>query len=113
MTPLANPLRRHTVTVIDRVLVGEDDRGHDVYQDVERDVPGCNMQPVSSTEQNDNRTQVVTRWRLAGPRSMGLTALSKVRFRGVLYEVDGDPGEHGSYAGILDHTEAFLKVVSG
>lgn len=108
-----NPLRRDTVTVVDRVLVGEDDRGHDVYEDRERDVPDCNMQPVSSAEQNDNRTQVVTRWRLAGPSGMGLTALSRVRFRGVLYEVDGDPGEYGSFGGLLDHTEAFLKVVSG
>lgn len=113
MPPLANPLRRDTVTVIDRVVTGQDDRGHDVYEDVERDVANCNMQPVASTEQNDDRTQVVTRWRLAGPPAMGLTALSKVRFRGVLYEVDGDPGEHGSFAGILDHTEALLKVVSG
>ncbi|MEV6124849.1 hypothetical protein AB0M23_30815 [Streptomyces sp. NPDC052077] len=110
---LDNPLRRHTVTVVDRVLVGEDDRGHDVYEDVERPVSGCNMQPVSSAEANDGKTQVVTRWRLAGPPAMGLTALSRVKFRGVLYEVDGDSGEHGSFGGLLDHTEAFLKVVSG
>lgn len=108
-----NPLRRHTVTVIDRVLVGQDDRGQDVYQDVERQVPDCNMQPVSSVEFNDGRTQVITRWRLAGPPGIGLTALSRVRFRGVLYEVDGEAGEHESFAGLLDHTEAFLKVVSG
>ncbi|MFF7290670.1 hypothetical protein [Streptomyces griseorubiginosus] len=110
---LDNPLRRHTVTVIDRVLVGQDDRGHDVYEDVPREVPNCNMQPVSSAEQNDGRTQVVTRYRLAGPPDLGLTVLSRVRWRGVLYEVDGDPGEHESFAGLLDHTEAFLKVVSG
>ncbi|MFE9920464.1 hypothetical protein ACFYQA_02420 [Streptomyces sp. NPDC005774] len=110
---LDNPLRRHTITVIDRVLTGEDDRGHDVYEDREREVPDCNMQPVSSTEQNDGRTQVVTRWRLAGPPGMVLTPTSRVRFRGVLYEVDGEPGEHGSFGGLLDHTEAFLKVVSG
>ncbi|EYT84022.1 hypothetical protein CF54_04005 [Streptomyces sp. Tu 6176] len=110
---LDNPLRRDTVTVIDRVLTGQDERGHDIYEDRERDVPDCNMQPVSSTETNDGKTQVVTRWRLAGPPGMGLTALSRVRWRGVLYEVDGEPGEHGSFAGLLDHTEAFLKVVSG
>ncbi|MGW0865745.1 hypothetical protein [Streptomyces sp. NPDC002611] len=110
---LDNPLRRHTVTVIDRVLTGEDERGHDVYEDVPRDVSECNMQPVASTEQNDGRTQVITRWRLAGPPDMGLTPTSRVRFRGVLYEVDGEAPEHESFAGLLDHTEAFLKVVSG
>lgn len=110
---LANPLRRDTVTIIERVLTGEDDRGHDIYDDVPREVPGCNMQPVSSTEVVDGRDQVITRWRLAGPPDMGLTAQSRVRFRGVLYEVDGEPGDHGSFAGLLDHTEAFLKVVSG
>jgi hypothetical protein len=111
--PLTNPLRRHTVTVVDRVLVGQDDRGQDVYEDVARDVTGCNMQPVSSSEANDGRTQIITRWRLAGPPGMGLTALSRVRFCGVLHEVEGDPGEHESFAGLLDHTEAFLRVVSG
>ncbi|HET9381322.1 MAG TPA: hypothetical protein VFP69_10885 [Streptomyces sp.] len=111
--PLTNPLRRDTVTVIDRVLTGQDERGQDVYQDVERDVPACNMQPVSSTETVDGMDQVVTRWRLAGPPGMGLTALSRVRYGGVMYEVDGDPGVHHSFAGLLDHTEAFLKVVSG
>ncbi|MFF9758574.1 hypothetical protein ACF1G4_03235 [Streptomyces caelestis] len=110
---LDNPLRRDTVTVVDRVLTGQDDRGHDVYEDVEREVTGCNMQPVSSTEANDGRTQVVTRWRLAGPPGMGLTATARIRYRGVLYEVDGESGEHHSFAGLLDHTEAFLKVVSG
>lgn len=110
---LDNPLRRDTVTVIDRVVTGQDDRGHDVYEDVEREVTDCNMQPVSSTEQNDGRTQVVTRWRLAGPTGMGLTPTSRVRYRGVLYEVDGQAGEHDSFAGLLDHTEALLKVVSG
>ncbi|MGW7473661.1 hypothetical protein ACWGIT_18960 [Streptomyces cyaneofuscatus] len=111
--PIDNPLRRDTIIVIDRVLVGEDDRGQDVYDDQEREVDNCNMQPVASTESTDNRVQVVTRWRLAGPPGMGLTNMSKVRFRGVLYEVDGDVGEHGSFGGLMDHTEAFLKVVTG
>jgi hypothetical protein len=113
VSPLDNPLRRHTVTVIDRVKTGEDDYGADVYEDVEREVPDCNMQPVSSTEANDGRTQVITRWRLAGPPGMGLTATSRVKWRGMVYEVDGDAGEHESFGGLLDHTEAFLKVVSG
>ncbi|MFE5662455.1 hypothetical protein ACFQ7W_00795 [Streptomyces niveus] len=110
---LDNPLRRDTVTVIDRVLIGEDDRGQDLYEDQEREVDRCNVQPVSSVESTDDRVQVVSRWRLAGPPDMGLTNMSKVRFRGVLYEVDGEPGKHGSFAGLMDHTEALLKVVTG
>lgn len=110
---LDNPLRRDTVTVIDRVLVGEDDRGQDVYEDQERDVEHCNVQPVSSTEATDDRVQVVTRWRLAGPEDMDLKALSKVRHKGTLYEVDGEPGVYASFGGLMDHTEAFLKVVTG
>ncbi|MFF2640317.1 hypothetical protein ACFVUB_11040 [Streptomyces niveus] len=110
---LDNPLRRDTVTVIDRVLIGEDDRGQDLYEDQEREVDRCNVQPVSSVESTDDRVQVVSHWRLAGPPDMGLTNMSKVRFRGVLYEVDGEPGKHGSFAGLMDHTEALLKVVTG
>ncbi|MEU8704205.1 hypothetical protein [Streptomyces sp. NPDC048565] len=108
-----NPLRRDTVTVIDRVLTGVDERGQDVYEDQERDVDRCNMQPVSSTEATDDRVQVVTRWRLAGPSDMGLSNMSRVRFGGVLYEVDGEPGVFGSFGGLMDHTEAFLKLVTG
>ncbi|MCX4661498.1 hypothetical protein [Streptomyces uncialis] len=111
--PIRNPLRRDTVVVVDRVVVGQDERGQDVYEDTEREVSHCNMQPIASTEANDGRTQVVTRWRLAGPPGMGLTPLSRVRHRGVTYEVDGDPGDHGSYGGLLDHTETLLKVVTG
>ncbi|MER7696167.1 hypothetical protein [Streptomyces sp. NPDC096095] len=108
-----NPLRRDTVTVIDRILIGVDDRGQDVYEDQERVVDDCNMQPVTSTEATDDRVQVITRWRLAGPPDMGLTPMSRVRHNGTLYEVDGEPGVHGSFGGLMDHTEAFLKVVTG
>lgn len=113
MPPISNPLRRDTVTVIDRVLVGEDDRGQDVYDDQARDVDQCNMQMVGTTEVVEGRDQVVTRWRLAGPPSMGLKHTSRVRYRGVLYEVDGDVAELGSFGGLMDHTECFLKVVTG
>lgn len=113
MTVLDNPLRRDTVTVVTRVLVGQDERGQDVYEDQERDVDRCNMQPASSLETTEDRVQVVTRWRLAGPPGMGLTHMSRIRYRGVLYEVDGEPGEYGSFAGLMDHTEALLKVVTG
>ncbi|MES9587816.1 hypothetical protein ABWK57_02780 [Streptomyces sp. NPDC094045] len=110
---LANPLRRDTIVVVDRVLIGQDERGQDVYEDRRRTVTQCNMQPVSSAEANDDRTQVVTRWRLAGPPGMGLTAISRIEWGGRAFEVDGEPGEYGSFGGLMDHTEAFLKVVTG
>ena len=112
MTPLDNPLRRDTVTVIDRVAA-QDDRGNETWTDTERTVDHCNMQPMSSTEVIEGRAQTITRMRLAGPPDMGLKATSRVRFQGVTYEVDGEPGVHRSIAGLLDHTEAILMEVTG
>ncbi|MFE5159644.1 hypothetical protein ACFRNT_14210 [Streptomyces sp. NPDC056697] len=109
---LDNPLRRDTVTVVDRVPV-EDDRGNETWTETEREVGGCNMQPMSSTEVIEGKAQVITRMRLAGPPDMGLTATSLVRFQGVAYEVDGKPGVHHSFGGVLDHTEAILMEVTG
>lgn len=109
---IGNPLYRDTIVVVDRVRV-EDDRGNESWTETEREVSGCNMQPMSSTEVIEGRAQVITRMRLAGPPDMGLTAHSRVRFEGVTYEVDGQPGVHHSYGGVLDHTEAILMEVTG
>ena len=112
MTGLANPLRRDTVTVVDRVPV-TDDRGNETWSETEREVGNCNMQPMSSTEVIEGKVQVITRMRLAGPPDMGLTATSLIRFGGVTYEVDGEPGVHHSFGALLDHTEAILMEVTG
>lgn len=112
MTGLANPLRRDTVIVVDRVPV-EDDRGNETWTETERVVSGCNMQPMSSTEVIEGKAQVITRMRLAGPPDMALKATSLVRHNGVTYEVDGEPGVHHSFGAVLDHTEAILMEVTG
>lgn len=108
-----HPLYRDTITVVDRELVGTDDRGNDVFEETEREVVGVNMQPVSSTELVDGRDQVVTRMRLAGPGDLGLTPYSRITYRGRTYEIEGEPGVHGSFGGLLDHTEVMLMEVTG
>jgi len=107
-----HPLYRDSITVIDREAV-EDDRGNEGWQDSEREVDGVNVQQVSSTEVVDGRAQVVTRLRVAGPPGLDITPTAQVRYRGVLYEVDARPAERGSLGGLLDHTEFFLKEVTG
>ncbi len=112
MSVQGNPLYRDTVMVVDRVQ-GTDDRGNETWTETERTVPNCNMQPMSSTEVIEGKAQVITRMRLAGPPDMGLKATSLVRFAGITYEVDGKPGVHRSFGGVLDHTEAILMEVTG
>ncbi|MGW5737015.1 MULTISPECIES: phage head completion protein [Streptomyces] len=107
-----NPLYRDTVTVI-RMVRGEDDRGNETWTPTPVDVSGCNVQPMSSTEVIEGKAQVVTRWRLAGPKDLGLKASDRVQFDGRTFEVDGDPGVHRSFGGVLDHTEAILMEVTG
>lgn len=108
-----HPLYRDTITIVDRVLVGEDDRGNDRFDETERVIEGVNLQPASSVEVVDGRDQVVTRWRLAGPGDLGLTAYSRVKHGARLFELDGECAVFGSFGGLLDHTEALLMEVTG
>ncbi|MDT0381430.1 hypothetical protein RM572_21970 [Streptomyces sp. DSM 42041] len=112
MGGFTHPLYRDTVTVLRAVAV-EDDRGNEAWETTETVVPGCNVQPMSSTEVVEGKAQVITRWRLAGPRGMDLKARDRVRYGDRTFEVDGEPGVHRSFAGVLDHTEAILMEVSG
>jgi hypothetical protein len=84
---------------------------------------GCRVQPMhgeeilfsgsASTEGGTARDARVTRWKLFAPTQVALNARDRVRFGGVVYEVDGPPQRWGSPTGLLRHTEAWLKIVEG
>ncbi|GAA3727355.1 hypothetical protein [Streptomyces tremellae] len=112
MTAVQDALGRDTVTVVHRTVV-VDERGNDAFEEARTDWVRCTMQPVDSVESVDGRDQVVTRWRLSGPAAMGLAVLDRIEWQGQAFEVDGEPGVHRSFGGLLDHTEAMLRKVTG
>ena len=78
------------------------------------DISGCSMQPVTGSEANLGRDEVISRWKLFLPPSADLLPSDRVRFEGVTYEVDGsvqkwDPSDVTG----LSHKECLLKLVEG
>lgn len=60
-----------------------------------------------------NRTGVEMLWKLFLPPGVSITAQDRVRFRGVDYEVHGEPMRWPSPSRALDHTEVYLKRWEG
>ncbi len=77
---------------------------------VEVDVAGCSVQPVTGSEDTFTRDEVTWRWQCWGPVDMSVTAASRVRWDGQVYEVDGPIQK---WTGRLAHVTFFLKVVTG
>jgi len=76
--------------------------------------PGYNVQPVISTratEGLDNQLLVTERYKVSGPPIPGITAASKIIWRGKAYMPWGDPTPQ--HVGILPHAEFFLIAWSG
>jgi hypothetical protein len=75
-----------------------------------RRVSGCRLDPVPSTEILE---RVTRRWVLYAPPDTPLTAYSRVRWRGVVYDVTGEVRRWESPTGRLAHIEADLERVEG
>ena len=107
------------VTFIRRDLAGVDRYGDDVRVDHETDVGGCSMQPMWGQETVGNLDQVIDRWRLFMPvlalidQELDPEAVDRVRFRGLLYEINGKPQVWTDLSGNLDHLVLFCKRVEG
>ncbi len=48
------------------------------------------VQPVSTTEDTDSRQTTVQRWQLRAPSAADLVSSDRIRWRGLVLEVDGD-----------------------
>lgn len=102
-----------TVTVVRREVVGQDDRGNDIYDDVPVPYFPCRVQPVTTTEEENNAIRVTSQWRVYGPAGMVVEPQDRVRWDGGEFEVDGDPEHWKSPTGAKAHTEIVLKRVTG
>lgn len=73
-------------------------------------VPGCRLLPVPGGEVLDRLTR---RWVLFAPLDTPITAASRVRWNGVIYDVTGEVRRWSSPSGRLAHIEADLERVEG
>lgn len=81
---------------------------------VETVVEGCAIWPRTSSEQDQARSQVIVGLTVFIPPGVDVPATDKARVRGVLYEVDGDPGLYRSpLTGHASGTEVALRRVTG
>ena len=83
----------------------------------ETTISGVQVQPSESTEPREgNRSSVVTHMRLIGPvgTQLDLEPTDRVRWGGVLWQVEGEVAHHKRPStGAIHHTEATLLRVAG
>jgi hypothetical protein len=73
-------------------------------------VAGCRLVPVPGGEVLD---RVTRRWVLYAPPEAVITAASRVRWEGIVYDVTGEVRRWKSATGRLAHIEADLQRVEG
>lgn len=79
----------------------------------ETDVDGCSIQPRVSTEDTAGRDTVISGLIAYVPAGSDIKPTDTIRWRGVAYAVDGDPGFWDDLTGSPDHIEVVLRKVSG
>lgn len=106
---------RETITRLRYPLV--DDHG---AQRVDYDaVPGeeqigrCWLEPTGSQENADGRSAVLTGYTVDAPWDADLTAADRVRYAGVVFDVDGQPLKVPSPTGMLRSIRLTLRVWEG
>lgn len=83
-----------TITILRSGAPTQDDYGNDV-PGAEEEIPvaGCAVWPRSSSEDDRARMQVTEGLNIVAPYGTDVRPHDRARVRGLLYEVDGDPGE--------------------
>jgi hypothetical protein len=104
-----------TVTVVRAGTPTEDDYGNEVPgPSTETDVPGCAVAPRSSSEDLQARDQVIVGLTVWMPSGVDVRPTDQMRVRGVLYDVDGEPGGFRSpFTGSAGPVQVALTRVSG
>lgn len=80
---------------------------------LDTDIPGCNVQPASSTEQTAQRETVVTLFTAWLPAGSDVRATDQLRWRGSLYNVDSLPEPWADIQGADHHLELRIRRVEG
>jgi hypothetical protein len=113
-------LKGQTVTVIDRVLVVDDngnpvpdEYGNDQYSTVTFDVDGCAISPGFSSEDFSGTESVTENVNVHMPNGTNISSLAAVIIAGLQFEVVGEPNTWESpFTGTLGPVEVKCKRVS-
>ncbi len=79
------------VALYRREVIGVDQYGNDVREDVSTTIPGCVVWPRTSTEYNDARDLVITGLTLLLPPGFGVQPTDTFLVRGEVFEVQAMP----------------------
>ncbi|MBQ1292883.1 MAG: hypothetical protein IIY21_02510 [Clostridiales bacterium] len=106
---------RDTVT---RIRPGEKDSRGSTIPDWDNvttvAIPGCSMQPASTTLSQDGRVLGITdTYTLFAPPDADIEAGDHIEFRNKVFEIDGDVRVQPSATGRLDHLNITLKRYQG
>ena len=104
-----------TVTIIRAGTPTEDPYGNEVPgPTTETDVSGCAVAPRSSSEDLQARDQVIVGLNVWMPSGTDVRATDQMRVRGILYEIDGEPGSFATpFTGTVGPVQVSLTRVSG
>lgn len=80
---------------------------------VETEVRRCALIPRTSSEETDGADTVVVGYTLVAPPGTDLLATDRVRARGVMWEIDGEPGDYRNLRGVPRQVIAALRRVRG
>lgn len=75
----------------------------------ESPIPGCWLEPITSTEDNVHRAGALSGYTVSTPYGIDLTGDDHIRYEGAEYEVDGDVMRVKSPTGALNHTMFAIK----
>jgi hypothetical protein len=104
-----------TVTILRPGPPTQDEYGNDVPgPPTEIPVPGCGVAPQQSSELTQARDTVTAGLTLYAPWGTDLRPTDKVRVRGIVYDVTGEPGGFRSpFTGSTGPVVATLERVTG
>jgi hypothetical protein len=80
-----------TVTIVRRMVTGQDEFNNDVYATTSEDVSGCSIQPASSRENLGFADQLTSGVVIFVPYGTDVSYIDAVIYNGVQYEVTGSP----------------------
>lgn len=78
----------------------------------ELEISGWTVYPLPvDTDQDPARTVLQRRWQCIGPVDADVTGLDRIRYRGTVYLIAGEP--QFFQTGVLDHVEMILEDFRG
>lgn len=103
-----------TITLVQRVLSGQDEYGNDTYTDNPVEVSNCIVQPASSNENDQWTEQISTDITVFVPYGTEVSALDALLINGTEYEIQGIPQQWLSpFSGNTSPTQVRASQVTG